>query len=88
MVRSNREPVQSLTDVPPSADDELRRRRRTYSILMAIHIVGFGVGGSLYSVARTTGLVLIVATGALPWIAVIVANALPPRRRPASRERP
>src|SRR5882672_1887842 len=49
---------------------------------MAIHIVGFGVGGSLYQVARTTGLVLIVATAALPWVAVIVANSLPRRRRP------
>jgi hypothetical protein len=85
-VRRFRRPIPSLTDVQPSADEQLRRRKRTYTVLMAVHLVGFGVGGSLYHVARTTGLVLIVATAALPWIAVIVANSLPPRT--PSRRRP
>ena len=50
-----RERTVRITDVPPSADEQLRRRKRTYTTLMLIHLVGFGVGGALYEVARTTG---------------------------------
>ncbi|HEY2207508.1 MAG TPA: DUF3099 domain-containing protein [Pseudonocardia sp.] len=78
----------SVTDVPPSADDELRHRRRVYTVIMAIHLVGFAVGGALYERAWWTGLIIIIVTGPLQWVAVLIANAASPRPRPASRVPP
>lgn len=60
---------------------------------MIIHIVGFAVGGALYEVAREIGLVLLLLTIPLPWIAVVLANDDGPlsprtlRRRRAARGR-
>ncbi|WP_051580970.1 DUF3099 domain-containing protein [Pseudonocardia acaciae] len=75
-------PPPSITDARPSADAELRRRRRIYSVIMGIHLVGFAVGGALYYTAWWAGLIIIIVTGPLQWIAVILANAAPRRRRP------
>lgn len=66
-----------VTDVPPSADEQLRHRKRVYSVIMAIHIVGFAVGGALYERAWLTGLIIIIVTGPLQWVAVLIANAAP-----------
>lgn len=74
-----------ITDVGPSFDDEQRGRRRRYSILMAVHIAGFAVGGLLYFQAWWLGFVLIIATIPLPWVAVVIANS--PRRHRGSRLR-
>lgn len=71
----------SITDAEPSADDQLRHRRRVYSVIMVIHIVGFAVGGALYARAWWVGLIIIIVTGPLQWIAVLLANAAPRRRR-------
>jgi hypothetical protein len=91
-VRWRRDDTPSVTDVQPSVDDQLRRRKRIYSIIMIIHIVGFGVGGALYEKAWLAGLIIIIVTGPLQWIAVIIANAAPRlvRRRvePGSRGLP
>ena len=46
---------------------------------MAVHIVGFALAGVLYYVAWWLGLVVMIATGALPWIAVVAANDSIPR---------
>jgi hypothetical protein len=88
----SREPTVTITDAQPSADDELRHRRRVYTVIMAIHIIGFAVGGALYARAWWTGLIIIIVTGPLPWIAVLLANAAPhrphtraPRPNPLSR---
>jgi DUF3099 family protein len=81
-----RKPPPLVTDARPSADDELRRRRRVYTVIMTIHLVGFAVGGALYFTAWWAGLVIIIVTGPLQWIAVIVANAAPRHRRRQARE--
>jgi Protein of unknown function (DUF3099) len=80
----SREPTVTITDSQPSADDQLRHRRRVHTVIMAIHIVGFAVGGALYARAWWTGLIIIIVTGPLPWIAVLLANA---PRRPHTRTR-
>jgi hypothetical protein len=79
-------PPPLVTDARPSADDELRRRRRVYTVIMTIHLVGFAVGGALYFTAWWAGLIIIIVTGPLQWIAVIVANAAPRHRRRRARE--
>lgn len=78
----------SITDAEPSADDQLRHRRRVYTVIMAIHIIGFAVGGALYARAWWTGLIIIIVTGPLQWIAVLLANAAPRRRRGSRRTPP
>jgi hypothetical protein len=82
----NRVSTPTITDAQPSADDQLRHRRRVYTVIMAIHIIGFAVGGSLYARAWWTGLIIIIVTGPLQWIAVLLANAAP--RRPAPQTHP
>jgi hypothetical protein len=47
---------------------------------MAIHIIGFAVGGALYARAWWTGLIIIIVTGPLQWVAVLLANAAPRHR--------
>lgn len=69
-----------ITDAASSLEDQLRSRRRRYATLMAVHIVGFVLAGVLYYVAWWLGLVLVIATGALPWIAVVAANDSTPRK--------
>ncbi|HZZ46181.1 MAG TPA: DUF3099 domain-containing protein [Pseudonocardia sp.] len=76
----SRESPPVITDAQPSVDDELRHRRRVYTVVMAIHLVGFAVGGALYEKAWLTGLIIIIVTGPLQWVAVILANAAPRRR--------
>jgi hypothetical protein len=78
-VRSSRESPPVITDAQPSADDQLRRRKRVYTVVMAIHLVGFAVGGALYEKAWLTGLIIIIVTGPLQWVAVLLANAAPRR---------
>ena len=74
-----------ITDAAPSADEQLRSRRRNYTLLMAIHLVGLAVGGALYEQAWGLGLAILIITGPLPWVAVILANAAPRRRLRSNR---
>jgi hypothetical protein len=73
-----------ITTAAPSFDDEQRARRHRYALLMTVHIIGFAAAGALYYVAWWLGLVVMVATGALPWIAVVAANDATPRSGRAS----
>lgn len=75
-----------ITSADRSFDDEQHERKRVYTILMIIHILGFTAAGL---VAMTQlwwlALALVVLTGALPWVAVIFANDRRPRPPAASR---
>ena len=62
-----------ITDAAPSLDDDLARRRRTYLRIMVVHLVGFGLSYPLYLWQWWAG--------ALPWVAVVLANAGPRRTR-------
>jgi hypothetical protein len=70
---STRPPV--ITDAAPSLDEEQAHRRRTYVILMVVHLVGFAASYPLYLWTPVAGVVAVVLTGVLPWIAVLLANA-------------
>lgn len=73
-----------ITDAAPSPAAEQAHRRRTYTILMVIHLVGFAASYPLYLWHPWAGAVAVAATGLLPWAAVILANGAPRRdgRRP------
>ena len=70
-----------ITDAAPSLDDDLARRRRTYLRLMVVHLVGFGLSYPLYLWQWWAGALAVLLTGALPWAAVVLANAGPRRTR-------
>lgn len=76
--RRDRPPV--ITDAAPSFDEEQGRRRRTYLLIMVVHLAGFALSYPLYLWRPWAGVVLVVATGALPWVAVVLANDRPRRR--------
>jgi Protein of unknown function (DUF3099) len=78
-----RKPV-LITDAAPSLADEQAHRRRTYVVIMLVHLVGFGVSYPLYLWQPWAGAVMVLLTGLLPWVAVIVANGAPRKltRRP------
>ncbi|HEY9414550.1 MAG TPA: MFS transporter [Pseudonocardia sp.] len=74
-----------ITDAYPSAEEQQARRRRTYSIIMGIHIVGFAVSYPCYLVRPWLGAAVIGVTGLLPWVGVILANDGPRRDERLSR---
>lgn len=62
-----------ITDAAPSFEDEQRRRKRTYAVLMVVHLVGFTAAG-LLAHYWVLALIIIAITGVLPWVAVVIAN--------------
>jgi DUF3099 family protein len=67
-----------ITDAAPSFDEQQAHRRRIYSVLMIVHIVGFALSYPLYLWQPWVGVLTIALTGVLPWVAVLLAND-PPR---------
>ncbi len=68
-----------ITDAAPSLDDDIARRRRIYVRIMVVHIVGFALSYPLYLWEWRAGVLAVILTGVLPWIAVIMANDAPRR---------
>ena len=66
-----------ITDAAPSFDAQQAHRRRTYSVLMAVHIIGFALSYPLYLWQPWVGVVAVALTGVLPWVAVLGANDAP-----------
>lgn len=85
MVRDRRPDAALITRAAPSFSTEQAHRRRRYTILMAIHLIGFALGGVLYYDAWWLGLALLIITTPLPWVAVILANSPSRPFRRASR---
>lgn len=72
-----------ITEAAPSLEDQHRSRVRRYTIIMAFRIpclVLAAVAYSLWSNALISLLIIGVSIP-LPWIAVLIANDRPPRRR-------
>ena len=70
-----------ITDARPSLDDDQARRRRTFVRLMVVHIVGFALSYPLYLWQWWAGVLAVLLTGLLPWVAVLLANDAPRRAR-------
>jgi hypothetical protein len=77
----------SISDAEPSFDDTQRARKRTYAILMAIHLIGFTLAGVLAHI-WWLALGIVAVTGPLPWVAVVIANDRPPRKRQWAQRMP
>lgn len=74
------EPV-LITDAAPSLDDDLARRKQIYVRIMVVHILGFALSYPLYLWQWWAGVLAVVLTGLLPWVAVLLANDSPRRAR-------
>lgn len=68
-----------ITAAAPSHDDQLRSRRRKYSLMMAMR-VPFLIAAVLCYQIWWLALLLILMSIPLPWMAVLIANDRPPRR--------
>ncbi|MBD0322577.1 MAG: DUF3099 domain-containing protein [Aldersonia sp.] len=72
-----------ITGAPPSFEEEHRARVRRYTIIMACRIPALVVAAIVYSMVSNPiiPILIIVASIPLPWIAVLIANDRPPRRK-------
>ncbi|HVA60375.1 MAG TPA: DUF3099 domain-containing protein [Mycobacteriales bacterium] len=73
-----------VTTAPESPRDELAARQRRYLWTMAVRVVCFVLAIALYEVLPgATGVRVLSSALAmvLPWVAVVVANAGPQRKR-------
>jgi Protein of unknown function (DUF3099) len=73
---SSQRPVQSVTNAPPSVADEQSQRVRRYLLTMTIRIV---CGGLAILASGWLRWALVAAAVVLPYIAVVMANAVGPR---------
>ncbi|MFW0797373.1 DUF3099 domain-containing protein [Gordonia sp. CPCC 205515] len=72
-----------ITDAQQSLDDQHRARVRKYLTLMAFRVPALVIAGIVYG-ATANGLLalaIVALSIPLPWIAVLVANDRPPRKR-------
>ncbi|WP_069160203.1 DUF3099 domain-containing protein [Nocardia altamirensis] len=72
-----------ITEAQPSLEDQHRSRVRRYTIIMAFRIPCLVLAAIAYSSFGSALLsILIIAVSIpLPWIAVLIANDRPPRRK-------
>jgi hypothetical protein len=69
-----------ITEAAPSHDDQLAQRRRRYMVMMSMRIPFLVAAVACYQI-WWLALLLIVLSIPLPWMAVLIANDRPPRKR-------
>jgi Protein of unknown function (DUF3099) len=71
-----------ITEAAPSYDDQLKSRKRRYSVMMALRIPFLVAAAACYQI-WWLALLLVLLSIPLPWMAVLIANDRPPRRSEA-----
>ena len=69
-----------ITDAEPSYDEQLRSRRKRYSIMMGMRVPCLILAMLLYQTPWLAILVIAISIP-LPWMAVLIANDRPARKR-------
>ena len=69
-----------ITEAEPSYDEQLRARRKRYVIMMSMRVPCLIVATLLYKTPWLAILVILI-TIPLPWMAVLIANDRPARKR-------
>ncbi|MCX5047200.1 MULTISPECIES: DUF3099 domain-containing protein [unclassified Streptomyces] len=64
-----------ITGARTSLDEDVRGRQRRYIISMSIRTVAVILAATLWNVERHVAIVALVLGAALPYIAVVIANA-------------
>ncbi|MFW0784808.1 DUF3099 domain-containing protein [Gordonia sp. CPCC 206044] len=72
-----------ITDAQESLEAQQRARVRKYLTLMAFRVPALIIAGIVYSATGSglLALAIVAVSIPLPWIAVLIANDRPPRRR-------
>jgi Protein of unknown function (DUF3099) len=70
----------SITRAEPSYDDQLRSRRKRYMIMMGMRVPFLVAAAALYQ-TPWLAILMIAVSIPLPWIAVLIANDRPARKR-------
>lgn len=72
-----------ITDAQVSLEDQQRARVRKYLTLMAFRVPALVIAGIVYSATNNglLALAIVAVSIPLPWIAVLIANDRPPRKR-------
>ncbi|MXP22352.1 DUF3099 domain-containing protein [Gordonia sp. HNM0687] len=72
-----------ITGAQQSLDDQHRARVRKYLTLMAFRVPALVIAGIVYSATGNglLALAIVAASIPIPWIAVLIANDRPPRKR-------
>ncbi len=77
---SRRAQATVITEAEPSYDDQLRRRRKRYMIMMSLRVPFLILATLLYQTPWLALLVIAISIP-LPWMAVLIANDRPARKR-------
>ena len=72
-----------ITDAEPSYDEQLRARRKRYVIMMSLRVPFLILATLLYQTPWLAVLVIAISIP-LPWMAVLIANDRPARKRKKS----
>ncbi|MDL9947718.1 DUF3099 domain-containing protein [Gordonia sp. ABSL11-1] len=72
-----------ITHAQQSLEDQHRTRVRKYLTLMAFRVPALVIAGIVYSSTGSglLALAIVAASIPIPWIAVLIANDRPPRKR-------
>jgi hypothetical protein len=69
-----------ITDAEPSYDEQLRSRKKRYMIMMSMRVPCLIIATLLYHTPWLAILVIAISIP-LPWMAVLIANDRPARKR-------
>lgn len=69
-----------ITEAQPSYDDQQAARRRKYAIMMSLRIPCLILAAAFYHI-WWLALIIIALSIPLPWMAVLIANDKPARKR-------
>ncbi|AZG44179.1 DUF3099 domain-containing protein [Gordonia insulae] len=72
-----------ITGAQQSLDDQHRARVRKYLTLMAFRVPALVIAGIVYSATGSglLALAIVAISIPIPWVAVLIANDRPPRKR-------
>jgi Flp pilus assembly protein TadB len=81
--RSRRAEPVLITDAQPSLIEEHAARKRRYVLTMCVRALSLVLAAVVYSSTHLLWLVLVLAAlgTVLPWIAVVMANDGPPKKK-------
>jgi Flp pilus assembly protein TadB len=86
--RSRRAEPVLITEAEPSLADQHAARKRRYVLTMVIRLVSIVLAAAFYQILWLAIIFAVLGT-VLPWIAVVMANDRPPKKRlDAHRYRP
>ena len=69
-----------ITDAAPSYEEELRARKRRYALMMGMRVPCMVLAAVFYE-TPWLAVTLLLLSIPLPWMAVLIANDRPPRKR-------